>query len=95
MAEAPLHKQFAGQARLVRLLLWRVGDSTDVDACLQVAVDSGMIAPGDDAFLRTCLDAEETQRDGGYADPGAFPVDQATVARLRRCADKLNRADSA
>ena len=92
MAAAPLHRQFAGQARLVRLLLWRVGDSTDVDACLRTARSKNMIAQDDEVFLRECLEAEELQREGETVD---FAVDADTIARLRRCADKLNRADSA
>lgn len=150
MAEVPLQRQFIGQARLVRLLLWRVGDSTDIDECLRVALSSGMIAPDDEAFLRECLAYEERQRaqgaspaaksssepateagkspeegdvsaaqratarsghsaasaDRATADaapnadttavsPDTFPIDAQTIARLRRCADKLNRADAA
>lgn len=92
MAAVPLHRQFAGQAQLVRLLLWRVGDSTDVDACLRTARSKNMIAEDDEAFLRSCLEAEEQQREGAASD---LAVDTDTIARLRRCADKLNRADSA
>lgn len=150
MAEVPLQRQFIGQARLVRLLLWRVGDSTDIDECLRVALSSGMIAPDDEAFLHQCLAYEERQREQGAspaakpspepaaeagrlpeegdvaaaqratartgrsaasadratadaapnvgttaAPLGTFPLDVQTIARLRRCADKLNRADAA
>lgn len=128
MAEVPLQRQFAGQARLVRLLLWRVGDSTDIGACLRTAVEAAMLTADDVAFLRECLDAEERQRaldgsagpsrEGRAAGPNgaaeaagaanapaaavASPegpvgllVDEQLVARLRRCADKLNRADAA
>lgn len=112
MAEVSLERQFIGQARLVRLLLWRVGDSTDIDECLRVALESGMLAPDDEAFLRGCLAYEEQHRgeDGAAAatvpeDPDtpdnashgadAFPIDAQMVARLRRCVDKLNRADAA
>ena len=65
MAQVPLERQFAGQARLVRLLLWRVGDSTDVDGCLRVAVESAMLTADDAVFLRECLEAEERQRAHG------------------------------
>lgn len=87
-----LQKRFAGQARLVRLLLWRVGDSTDMDACLREALAAGMISEDDEPFLRQCMDAEEAQR-----QTGALPLDPdpQMIARLQRCADKLNRADSA
>lgn len=87
-----LARQFIGQARLVRLLLWRVGDSTDVDACLAVARDAGMLAAEDETFLRACMRAEERQR---TEDAEGVEPDEETVRRLRRCADKLNRADSA
>lgn len=115
MAEVSLERQFIGQARLVRLLLWRVGDSTDIDECLRVALESGMLAPNDEAFLRGCLAQEEKHRgEGGTVattvpeDPdtpdnassashGAdiFPIDAQLIVRLRRCVDKLNRADAA
>lgn len=92
-----LARQFAGQARLVRLLLWRVGDSTDVDACLQDALAQGMIAPDDETFLRACMATEEQQREepGANVVPAGMALDAQLIARLRRCADKLNRADSA
>lgn len=92
MAGVSLEKRFAGQARLVRLLLWRTGDSTDLNACFEAARAAGMISADDEAFLRDCLDAEERQRSG---EPLPFTVDQNTITRLQRCADKLNRADSA
>lgn len=95
MPEVSLDRQFMGQARLVRLLLWKVGDSTDVEHCLDVACVQGMIDADDEAFLRTCLAAEEAQRESGKDAPAAFEVDEDMVRRLRRCADKLNRADAA
>lgn len=108
MAEVSLQRQFVGQARLVRLLLWRVGDSTDIDECLRVALESNMLAPDDEVFLRECLAVEESQRgEGSEAAQSAtvaddltntlatFPIDTQTIARLRRCVDKLNRADAA
>ena len=108
-ANISLDRQFAGQARLVRLLLWRVGDSTDVDLCIARAIEQGMIQEDDAQFLRKCMAHEEATRDGvnnaNMADGanGAndvtggepFEIDNDTILRLRRCADKLNRADSA
>ena len=93
MAEVALHKQFSGQARLTRLLLWRVGNSTDLDECLAAARDQGMLDADDEAFVRACLDLEERNRE----DIGALEplVDKDMVRRLFRCADILNRADSA
>lgn len=93
MNVTPLHRRFAGQARLVRLLLWRIGDSTDLDACFATAREQGMLDEADEAFLRDQIDLEETHR--GRLDELASIVDEETVTRLFRCADKLNRADSA
>lgn len=87
-----LARQFIGQARLVRLLLWRVGDATDIDACMAAARSAGMLDADDEAFLRACMQAEERLRQDGSA---GFETSEETVRRLRRCADKLNRADSA
>lgn len=92
MTEIPSNRRFAGQAQLVRLLLWRTGDSTDMDVCLRAARNKNMISEGDETFLRECLDAEERQRAGDRTD---FVADADTMTRLQRCADKLNRADSA
>lgn len=108
MADVPLERRFAGQARLVRLLLWRIGDSTDIDACLAVARQARMIDADDEAFLRGCLEAEERQRASSestdassiadideHMAPLGCAIDETTIARLQRCVDKLNRADSA
>lgn len=93
MADVPFHRQFAGQARLVRLLLWRIGDSTDLDACFAQAREMGMLDADDEAFVRTCIELEERHRDD--MSTLASLVDSEMVRRLFRCADKLNRADSA
>lgn len=93
MTDSSINRRFAGQARLIRLLLWRIGDSTDLSACFVAARASGMLTEDDEDFLRYALDLEETCRDNP-ADLGDR-VDSETVKRLFRCADKLNRADSA
>ena len=118
MAEVSLQRQFMGQAQLVRLLLWRIGDSTDIEACLGVAAEAGMLTADDIAFLRECLEVEESQRalrDAGKAvgapveasgnaaaeavagceGSATLSIDEQLIVRLRRCADKLNRADAA
>ena len=96
MTDIPLHRQFAGQARLVRLLLWRIGDTTDIEACLDAAKSAHMITDDDVAFIRECLAREEEQRDhAGMNDTADISVDEETILRLRRCVNKLNRADSA
>lgn len=93
MAEVSLHRQFAGQARLIRLLLWRIGDSTDLDACFAQASGQGMLDADDESFLREQLALEEAHR--GQLEELAASIDEDVVRRLFRCADKLNRADSA
>ena len=98
MPDVPLHRQFVGQARLVRLLLWRIGDSTDIETCLLAAKDARMITDKDEAFLRACLASEEAQREADGAanvDGISIDIDKETILRLRRCVDKLNQADSA
>lgn len=87
-----MDRQFIGQARLARLLLWKVGDSTDVDACLEAALDGKMISPDDALFLKECMDAEESSRNSGNVPLDVTPD---LVTKLRRCVDKLNRADCA
>ena len=88
-----MHRRFAGQARLARLLLWRIGYSTDLDACFAAARDQGMLDADDEAFLRVCLDLEEHNREDMAALEAL--VDENMASRLFRCTDKLNRADSA
>ncbi len=87
-----LRKRFVGQARLVRLLLWRIGSSTDLETCLCAAKQGGMLGDDDVRLLRELLDAEEACRANGAVP---IEVDEALVAKLQRYADKLNRADSA
>lgn len=93
MGEVALHRQFAGQARLIRLLLWRIGDSTDLGVCFDAAREQGMISEDDEGFLCEQLALEEANRD--RLEDLASIIDEATVKRMFRCADKLNRADSA
>lgn len=92
MATGEVEKRFLGQARLVRLLLWKVGETTEVDACLAQALAQKMITADDAAFLQRCMQAEERAREGEAVGDRATPE---AVTRLQRCADKLNRADSA
>lgn len=98
MADVSLHRQFAGQARLVRLLLWRIGNTTDIDSCLEAARTASMVDAEDEAFLRICLAQEEEHRaetQAGGPDGEGYDVDEKTIRRLRHCVNKLNQADSA
>lgn len=92
MIEDPQHRRFAGQARLVRMLLWKIGECADMEACLDAANAKGMLDAEDMAFARMCLAAEEGQRESGELE---IYVDEAVLRRLQRLADRLNRADSA
>ena len=92
MSDTSLNKQFMGQARLVRLLLWKVGNSTDIDICLDTAVEKGMLNDEDADFLLLCMTEEETARE---SQSPSIDVDGEMILRLRRCVDKLNRADCA
>ncbi len=92
MNEASLEKRFIGQARLIRLLLWKIGDTTNIQTGLQVAEEKGMIDHADTSFLLACMRSEEKWRNEGVIERD---IDRQTVNRLQRCADKLNRADSA
>ncbi len=96
MIDIPLHRQFAGQARLVRLLLWRIGDTTDIEMCLETAKGVHMVTDDDVSFIRECLAREEEQRvHAGMNDTADISVNEETIIRLRRCVNKLNQADSA
>lgn len=92
MTNSNLDKQFIGQARLIRLLLWKIGDSTDIPSCLCAAKSKNMIDSNEARFLIECMDAEEASRGDGSLN---LDIDKELIGRLRRCADKLNRADSA
>lgn len=92
MSNASFEKQFMGQARLVRLLLWKVGDSTDIDICLSTAYEKGMLTDDDVVFLKASMEEEEAVREGATM---TIDVDQSFMAHLYRCVDKLNRADCA
>lgn len=87
-----LERRFRGQARLVRLLLWKIGESTDIEAALDEAVRQSMIDTDDALFLKDCLNAEERDRDSDHLE---IIVSEDMVSHLQRCADRLNRADSA
>lgn len=92
MNSANLEKRFRGQARLVRLLLWKVGETTDIDTALESALNQGMITSEDASFLSECMAAEESGRD---SETLSIDVTADVIKRLQSCADKLNRADSA
>lgn len=92
MAEVSIEKRFRGQCRLVKLLLWRQAESTDLDVCFQRTIERGRIDQDDEAFLRDSF-ALLDQLESGVSlqiEPTNEMVD-----RLQKCVIKLNSADSA
>ncbi len=92
MSEVSAVQRFQGSVRLVTLHLWRVGQTTDLDLCLQAARDRAMIDAQQEAFIRECIEAERLLEEGGeFRDD----MDSEVIARLQRCALALNTADPA
>lgn len=87
-----LRKRFVGQTRLIRLLLWRIGNSTDLETCFCAAQQQEMLSAEDVLFLHELLDEEEASRE---CNTLSIDIDETLVLKLQRYADKLNRADSA
>ena len=92
MAEVSIEKRFRGSVRLVTLLLWRIGESTDVERGLAQARGMGMIAEQHERFIRDCMAADARMERG--EDPG-LPLTLQLVAELQACALRLNSADPA
>lgn len=92
MAEVSVEKRFRGSVRLVTLLLWRIGESTDVERGFAEALDKRMINEENRAFIRRCMEMDACLERG--EDPGA-PVSLELVDELQACALRLNSADPA
>lgn len=92
MAEVSVEKRFRGSVRLVTLLLWRIGESTDIERGLAQARDMGMINEQHERFIRDCMGIDE--RMGRGEDPGCELTLQL-VDELQACALRLNSADPA
>ena len=92
MAEVPVEKRFRGSVRLVTLLLWRIGESTDVEHGFAAARAMRMIGEEHELFIRSCFEADA--RMGRGEDPGmTLTID--VVNELQACALRLNSADPA
>ncbi|MBR5260476.1 MAG: hypothetical protein IKV48_08450 [Eggerthellaceae bacterium] len=92
MAEVPIDKRFRGSVRLVTLLLWRIGESTDVEKGFADARAMRMIDENHERFIRDCLEVDA--RMGRGEDPGIkLTID--VVNELQACALRLNSADPA
>lgn len=92
MAEVPVDKRFRGSVRLVTLLLWRIGESTDVSVGFAEALEKRMLADEHVAFIKGCMEMDAAL--GAGKDPGA-PVTIELVNELQACALRLNSADPA
>ena len=92
MAEVPVEKRFRGSVRLVTLLLWRVGESTDVEKGFAEAHDKLMINDEHEAFIRECLALDARLEKGEEPDR---PITIELVDELQACALRLNSADPA
>lgn len=92
MAEVPVDKRFRGSVRLVTLLLWRIGESTDIEKGFAEAHKCLMINDDHERFIRECLEADARMERG--EDPG-MPLTLDLVNELQACALRLNSADPA
>ncbi len=92
MGEVPIERRFRGSVRLVTLHLWRVGASTDLDACFRAARKYGMIDHAQEEFIRACLMANACLEAG--EEPGML-ITPDIVAELQADAIRLNSADPA
>lgn len=92
MAEVSVEKRFRGSARLVTLLLWRIGESTDIEVGFAEAHDKLMINDEHEAFIRECFAIDARLEKG--EDPG-LPITIEMVDELQACALRLNSADPA
>lgn len=88
----PVEKRFRGQVRLLTLLLWRVGKSTDLDVCFQAAKDLRMIDGSHESFIRACIEAQSAIESG---EPATFEVTDDIVDEVAHCVNLLNSADPA
>ncbi len=92
MAEVPVEKRFRGSVRLVTLLLWRIGESTDVQKGFAEALDKKMISPDHVDFITKCMAMDAALEAGEELDE---PLSMALVDELQACALRLNSADPA
>lgn len=92
MAEVPVEKRFRGSVRLVTLLLWRIGESTDVEKGFAEARGKGMLSEGHERFLRECFEVDARIERG--EEPGC-DITLDLVDELQACALRLNSADPA
>ena len=92
MAEVSVEKRFRGSVRLVTLLLWRMGESTDVSVGFAEALGKGMITDDHVSFIRKCMDLDERMDRG---EELGEPITIELVDELQACALRLNSADPA
>lgn len=92
MAEVSVEKRFRGSVRLVTLLLWRIGESTDIERGLAEARALRMINNQHEQFIRDCLALDALLERG---EKPVEPLSMQLVNELQACALRLNSADPA
>lgn len=90
MAEVSAERQFRGSVRLMTLLLWRLGESTDVEDGFSMARELGWLKPEQEQFVRTCF-ALDKQLEAGEEPSQEITMDM--VKELQACTLRINSAD--
>lgn len=86
MAEVSLEDRFHGTCNLVILHLRRAAKSNDIEKGFDAAREMGMLSPEREAFIRRCLQLDETHDE---------PISDELVKQLQACILSLNTADPA
>ncbi|MBQ9001904.1 MAG: hypothetical protein IJ087_08635 [Eggerthellaceae bacterium] len=86
MAVVSLEDRFHGTCNLVILHLRRAAKSNDIEKGFDAAREMGMLSPEREAFIRRCLQLDETHDE---------PISDELVKQLQACILSLNTADPA
>lgn len=87
-----LVRRFHGSVNLAKLHLWRVGKTTDLNACFAAARDLRMLSAENEAFIRRCIAIDERYEAGCDVSGEVTPED---VHELQMNVLRLNSADPA
>lgn len=77
---------------MVKLLLWKKAESTDLEYCLKSACNAGLITEKDAEFIRECANALDEVEAGKIPE---LATDSEVADILQRLVNKLNAADAA
>ena len=86
MAQSPLGAQFHEEVALAVLLIKRLVQSGDVDEGFAYARKAGLIGPGEEQFMRLCIDLDK-QLTAREITPAELSYEQAD--RLQRCIARI------